>query len=135
MKLQAGCFVILLFTLYWTGITSASAAFTGEGQGPEQVVMQSTVDPEKVPKPAYLPHHEHQWLECDGCHHTKSRNGKKVDWTPGQPIEKCETCHNSKAGLQEQFATLKRAGHKLCMECHIKSNAALAQCGVCHRPK
>lgn len=113
---------------------SAPAVFA-EGYGPEQVVMQSTIDKEKVARPAYLPHHTHQWLECDGCHHGKGSDGKKLDYVSGQKIEKCEACHNSKTGMQERLATLKRAGHRLCMECHLQNDKALARCGVCHTKK
>lgn len=113
-------------------------AFADENKiakGPEQVVIQSTMDPEKVAKPAYLPHRTHQWLECDGCHHGKGPNGKKVDLSNGIKIEKCETCHNSKAGMPEKVATLKRASHALCMECHLQQDKELAKCGVCHTKK
>lgn len=107
----------------------------GGGKGPEQVVIQSTIDTEKVAKPAYLPHWKHQWLDCDGCHHGKGPDGKKIDYAAGQSIAKCETCHNGKAGMPERVATLKRAGHVLCMECHLQQDKTLARCSVCHDKK
>jgi len=106
-----------------------------DNKGPIEVVIQATLDAEKVDKPAYLPHKVHQWLECDGCHHGKGPGGKMVDYVDGQKIEKCETCHNSKAGMPERIATLKRASHTLCMECHLQQNKELAKCGVCHKRK
>lgn len=121
------------FALYFSclAVSSAYAA----GQGPEHVVIQSTIDKQKIPRPAYLPHHTHQWLECDGCHHTKGNDSKKIDYVAGQKIERCETCHNSKASNQQHLATLKRAGHKLCFECHLQNDKNLTRCAVCHSKK
>lgn len=124
--LHAFCF----FAFCGTGL-----ALADEGKGPEQVVIQSTLDPEKVARPAYLPHRAHQWLECEGCHHGKGPGGKMAEYGVGQKIEKCETCHNSKAGMPAMIATLKRASHMLCMECHLHQDKDLAKCGVCHNKK
>ncbi len=104
-------------------------------KGPDQVIIQSTIDTEKVAKPAYLPHRAHQWLECNGCHHGRGTDGKMAEIAAGQKIEKCETCHNSKTGMPEMIATLKRASHKLCMECHLQQDKELARCSVCHTKK
>jgi hypothetical protein len=114
---------------------AGAAEDKGPEKGPENVVIQAVMDPEKVARPAYLPHQAHQWLECDGCHHGKGTGGKMVDYVAGQKIEKCETCHNSKAGMPERIATLKRASHMLCMECHLQQDKDLAKCGVCHTKK
>jgi len=122
--------LVLCFSSGGTRVT-----FADDNTGPEQVVIQSTMDTEKVAKPAYLPHRKHQWLECDGCHHGKGTGGKMVDYVGGQKIEKCETCHNSKAGMPERIATLKRASHMLCMECHLQQDKDLAKCGICHAKK
>lgn len=131
MKYSAVYGTILAFC----GACLAVSPVFAEGYGPEQVVIQSTIDKEKVARPAYLPHHTHQWLDCDGCHHGKGTDGKKADYVPGQKIEHCETCHNTKTGMQERLATLKRASHRLCMECHLQSDKDLARCGVCHNKK
>ena len=132
MNPQAGKGILLALCCTCLGVLPV---LSDGGYGPEQVIMQSTIDMEQVAKPAYLPHHQHQSLDCDGCHHGKGADGKKVDWVSGQEIAKCESCHNSKAGRQEQVATLKRAAHKLCMECHLQNDKALARCGVCHTKK
>jgi len=123
-----------ILALCWTCIAALPVCATG-GQGLEHVVIQSTIDKEKVAKPAYLPHHNHQWLECDGCHHSKGPGGKMEDYVAGQKIKQCETCHNSKAVMPEPIATLKRASHRLCMECHLQQDKDLARCGVCHTNK
>lgn len=103
--------------------------------GPDFVVIRSTVDVESVAKPAYLPHRAHQWLECEGCHHGKGPDGKKLESIAGQKIEPCETCHSSKNTMPVKVATLKRASHRLCMECHLKQSKELARCEVCHTKK
>jgi len=121
--------------LAFCGACLAVAPVWAEGYGPEQVVIQSTIDTEKVPRPAYLPHHTHQWLDCDGCHHSKGTDGRKVNYVSGQKIERCETCHNTKTNMQERLSTLKLVGHKLCMECHLQNDKELARCGVCHQKR
>ena len=126
----------LCFAAMGWGVTFAEGGKGGNNsKGPEQVVIQSIMDTEKVAKPAYLAHQAHQWLECDGCHHGKGTGGKMIDYVDGQEIEKCETCHNSTTGMPERIATLKRASHMLCMECHLHQDKALAKCGVCHNKK
>ena len=131
MKYRTAYGVIFALSGAWLAATSLWA----EGYGPEQVVIQATIDTEKVPRPAYLPHHIHQWLECDGCHHGKGQDGRKVDYVSEQKIERCETCHNSKTNMQQRLQTLKLAGHKLCMECHLQNDKDLARCGICHTRK
>ncbi|MDY0390166.1 cytochrome c3 family protein [Desulfobulbus oligotrophicus] len=127
---------VFLFSLQKITVVSADnteppvqPAYTG----PESVIIRSTVDVEEVPKPAYLPHKKHQWLECYGCHHGVGPDGKKSDAKFGFKIEKCETCHNSTNELPIKVATLKRASHRLCLGCHQKQNKLLAQCDVCHK--
>ncbi|MDD2465880.1 MAG: cytochrome c3 family protein [Desulfobulbus sp.] len=117
------------------GACLAVSPVWAEGYGPEQVVIQSTIDKEKVPRPAYLAHHTHQWLDCDGCHHSKGPDGRKVNWVPGQKVERCATCHNTTTNMQQRLAKVKFAGHRLCMECHLQNDKDLARCGVCHNKK
>lgn len=132
MRNSSICLALLAFCFSSSG---TGVTFADNNKGPDQVVIQSSMDTEKVAKPAYLPHRTHQWLECDGCHHGKGPGGKMVEYVAGQKIEKCETCHNSKAGMPEMITTLKRASHMLCMECHLHQDKNLARCGVCHNKK
>lgn len=132
MRNYSMCLALLAFCFSSSG---TRVTFADDNTGPEQVVIQSNMDTEQVAKPAYLPHRKHQWLECDGCHHGKGTGGKMVEYVAGQKIEKCETCHNSKAGMSERIATLKRASHMLCMECHLQQDKDLAKCGICHAKK
>lgn len=133
----------IYFALLVIRLTSAQVGLAGadgnktdnNNQGPEQVVIHSTVDTETVAKPAYLPHRAHQWLECSACHHGKSADGKKIEFGTTIQIEKCERCHNSKADMQERLATLKLASHSLCLSCHMTQDKELAKCGVCHPKK
>jgi len=131
MKHSFVCGAILAFCF----ATGGAGVVFAEEKGPVEVVIQATLDGEKVAKPAFLPHQTHQWLECEGCHHGRGADGKKVEYVAGQKIEKCEICHNTKVKMPEKVTTLKRAGHALCMECHRKNNVELTKCGVCHTKK
>lgn len=114
-------------------VCGSGMAWADENKGPVDITLRTNIDAEKVPKPAFLPHQTHQWLECGGCHHGKDSAGKRIEYVAGQKIEKCEGCHNSKAGMPEKVATFKRAAHTLCMECHRKNDKELTKCGVCHK--
>ena len=121
--------------LAWCCTAGGVGLALAEDKGPVEVVIQSTLETEHGAKPAFLPHQAHQWLECEGCHHGKGANGNQLDYRAGQKIEPCESCHNSKTGMPEPLATLKRAGHALCLECHRHNNEQLTQCGTCHTKK
>jgi hypothetical protein len=114
-----------------TGFAADTAA-----NGPAEITLQTAVNAQKTPQPAFFPHARHQGLtECAVCHHSKGADGKKVTYVKGQKIEKCEACHNDKSGMPEKLANLKRAAHKLCVECHLESLPELIKCGVCHTKK
>lgn len=103
-------------------------------KGPAEIILQSTVDPAKTPKPATFPHGAHQTrMECKTCHHSKGPDGKLLAYAEGQKIEKCESCHNTKAGMPERLNTFKNAAHALCQDCHRNTKAELAKCAVCHK--
>lgn len=128
--------IVFLFTCLTAVVASANSEKNNPANsyfGPDEIVMKSTVDKEQKEKPAFLPHKQHQWLDCDACHHGRGPDGKIVPYKKGILIEKCESCHNSKQTMPVKVATLKRAGHRLCMECHRQQNKELAQCIVCHK--
>ena len=103
-------------------------------KGPAEMTLQTTLDPEKPPKPAVFPHGAHQArLGCKTCHHGKTAAGKRLSYVAGQKIEKCETCHNSKAGMPEKWGAFKNAAHVLCQNCHRKNRPELTECKVCHK--
>ncbi len=132
MNFQRTLIIFVCAVLWWA---EARAAEQSMIEVPQTVVIQATLDRAKVPKPAYLHHEEHLWLECEGCHHGKDANGRMVDYRPGDKVERCEHCHNSKAYLPEQIGTLKRAAHMLCLDCHRTQDPELSKCGVCHTKK
>lgn len=113
---------------------NCSGATRAADKGPAELILKSTVDPAKKPKPATFPHGAHQArLECKTCHHSKGPEGKRLPYAEGQKIEKCETCHNSKAGMPEKLKTFKNAAHTLCQDCHRKNKPELVKCTVCHK--
>ena len=122
-------FVVSIFA--YTELLAAES----KSQGPEQIVLQSKIDHEKVSRPAYFPHKAHQSNECGICHHGKTKDGHKQIYVKEQKIEKCETCHNSKSAMQESLASFKNACHKLCLGCHLENDTEIAKCGTCHTKK
>lgn len=130
-KLVACCAVLALMGMVGFGIATAS------DKGPADMVLESTIDKAKKPKPAIFPHAAHQErLECGECHHSKDADGKQVAYVEGQKIEKCESCHNSSnESMPKKLATYKGAAHEQCKGCHAKNDKALAKCSVCHPKK
>ncbi len=107
---------------------------TGGERGASELILESTIDTAKPPRPAYFPHGAHQVrLECKTCHHGKTAEGKRLSYFEGLKVEKCESCHNSKAGMPEKLSTFKNAAHTLCQGCHRKNNSELVKCTVCHK--
>ena len=131
MKKMLACGAFLVFGCAPCLIGLAATA----DKGPAELTLQSTIDPAKPPKPAQFPHGAHQArLECKTCHHGKGADGKRASYVEGQKIEKCETCHNTKAtGMSDKVNTFKGAAHTLCQDCHKKNKPELVKCGVCHK--
>lgn len=91
--------------------------------GPEHITLKTT----EAKKPAEFPHRKHQqFIGCMSCHHTKDRV---------MNIKKCRSCHNKNMNNQK-LNNLKRAGHKLCKDCHKASQKAgrkaPTKCSSCH---
>jgi len=115
------------------------ASFSLADNGPAEMVLQAEKDVAKKPKPAVFPHAKHQqFAGCADCHHT-AVDGKKVVYSEGMEIQKCETCHNSEAGMQKGLDSFKDVAHKTCKDCHKESAKAkpeLAEkfkgCMPCH---
>lgn len=116
--------------------TGEAGFASGTKNGPADITLQTIVNAQKTPRPAFFPHFKHQELTgCETCHHGKGPDGKQKAFIKGQKIEKCETCHNDKTGMPEKLANLKRVGHTLCMNCHLENNQELIKCGACHTKK
>ncbi len=120
-------------------LTLLSGICWAADKGPEEIVLKSTVDPAKKAKPAFFPHALHQEkFDCATCHHGKDADGKQVAYTEGQKIEKCDACHNTKAGMTEKLDTFKEAAHARCKVCHKKlkkegKDAGPTKCNGCHK--
>lgn len=130
--------------LFLTAILLGLLAFTGVSiaveKGPAELVLKSSIDPAKKPKPAFFPHEIHQDIfDCGICHHTQSDDGKQAAYTDGMQIYKCESCHNKGAeGMQEKLNTFKKAAHQRCKKCHVErkkegKKAGPTKCNGCHR--
>jgi len=125
-------FGVLLLSCCTLGLAGALMA---ADKGPAEMTLTSTIDPADKPKPAKFPHAAHQGrLTCGDCHHGKGADGKRVAYSEGMKIGKCESCHNTKAGMPDKLNTFKNAAHALCQDCHKKTKPALAVCTVCHKP-
>jgi len=98
------------------------------------MVLKSTINPANKAKPAYFPHKKHQdFLTCNECHHGKDSSDKKLAYTHGMKIEKCEFCHNKNAGMSKKLFTFKLAAHASCKACHKSKRKELSKCTVCHQ--
>jgi hypothetical protein len=88
-------------------------------------------------------HAEEYKIACTDCHH-KFENGKNV-WKQGDPVQKCEACHNEptiqgekKLPPEQQKLNLKLAFHENCVGCHQKlkkdkpDTKAPVTCTGCH---
>jgi predicted CXXCH cytochrome family protein len=115
--------------LAFTGLAGATA-----DKGPEEMTLESTIDPAKTPRPSQFPHGAHQALmDCTTCHHGADAEGNRIEYTEGLGIEKCESCHNSSASMPDKLGTFKDAAHALCVDCHRTTDKELAKCNVCHK--
>ena len=137
MKKTLICATALAFL---TCVAFTGSAFATE-KGPADITLESTIDKAKKAKPAIFPHAKHQeTLKCTDCHHGAA-DGKKVDYTDGMKIEKCESCHNKAAGMPKKLETFKAVAHKNCKGCHSDiakadpSKKALKSCKACHPKK
>ena len=86
-------------------------------------------------------HMDDYGIECSRCHHVY-QGGKNV-WEDGDPVKKCEECHNdpttkNELRLPAKNLNLKWAFHKNCIGCHREYNkenkveAAPVKCQNCH---
>jgi hypothetical protein len=87
-------------------------------------------------KPAVFPHAAHQAKnECGTCHH-KDVDGARTACSEGDPVEKCDSCHNADFA-NEKLRKWKDIGHGQCKACHtkMKADGAPTKCGACHPKK
>ncbi|MBM9535513.1 cytochrome c3 family protein [Desulfobulbus alkaliphilus] len=102
--------------------------------GPDEMILESTIDPAKTPRTAFFTHGAHQArMECGVCHHGADADGNRIDYTEELDIARCESCHNSSADMPQGLGTFKDAAHAQCIGCHRETDPALARCNVCHK--
>ncbi len=119
------------------------------GDIPDQITMNSSLWPEHTKGLVEFTHKKHAedyGIACTECHH-KYENGKNV-WKEGDPVQKCEECHNEptikgekKLPKDQQKLNLKLAFHNNCISCHKKlkkenkQTKAPTTCSKCHPKK
>lgn len=139
-------FFLLIIIIVASGSVSICLADEQQGMGPEEIILQSTIDPVDPNKPrrAFYPHAKHQErYYCSTCHHTADNEGKQALYNDDMKIEKCETCHNKSAiykGMPKRLATFKEVAHLRCKGCHRKLKkegkaTGPITCRGCHRPE
>jgi hypothetical protein len=95
---------------------------------PETITIKSKLwaTPTKAPVEfTHKKHAEDYKIACTDCHHV-FKDGQNV-WKQGDPVQKCEECHNEptiqgekKLPEAQQKLNLKLAYHDNCVGCHQK---------------
>ena len=115
------------------GFAFTSISFAVHNVGPADMVLET----DKHRKPAKFGHKKHQdMMECAQCHHTKTADGKKGPYVPGEE-KKCVTCHNENMA-NDKLNDFKNAAHALCRGCHkegYKGKKGPNKCNDCHIKK
>lgn len=124
------------------------AAFVtvGAQQAPDNITIKAALWPTPTKAPVELTHKKHAEdykIACTECHHVM-KDGKNV-WKQGDPVEKCDKCHNEptiqgekKLPPDQQKLNLKIAFHDNCLGCHQKlkkdkpDTKAPVTCTQCH---
>jgi predicted CXXCH cytochrome family protein len=126
--------LLIVSTLVLSLAVGVSLSLAERDKGPKEMTLKT----EAAKKPALFPHAKHQESKsCETCHHYTDADGKKAPCDDGSdPIQKCETCHNSAFG-NEKLNSYKKVAHKLCKGCHTKNKEAGAptKCAGCHPKK
>jgi hypothetical protein len=115
-------------------------------KGPDTITLKSTLYQTHTKTPVEFSHKKHAEdykIACQDCHHV-IKDGKNV-WNPGDPVQKCQECHNEptvqgekKLPKDQQKLNLKLAFHDNCIGCHKKvkkenkQTTAPVTCAGCH---
>jgi hypothetical protein len=115
---------------------------------PDVIQLKPALWPTPTKSPVKFDHKKHVQdykIACTECHHV-FKDGKNV-WKEGDPVQKCDACHNEptitgemKLPPEKQKLNLKIAFHKNCQGCHMalkkKDPAKYAKipvtCAQCH---
>ena len=130
------------------GLVNLQGAAPAATKAPDTIVIKSALWPNPTKAPvtfAHKKHSEEYKIACAECHHVY-KDGKNV-WKQGDPVQKCDACHNEptitgemKLPPDKQKLNLKIAFHKNCQGCHQdlkkKDPAKYAKipvtCAQCH---
>jgi flagellar basal body-associated protein FliL len=133
------------------GLVNLLGAAPAAQKAPDTFDIKSPLWPNPTKTPANFTHKKHTEdykIACTECHHVY-KDGKNV-WKQGDPVQKCEACHNEptitgemKLPPDKQKLNLKIAFHKNCVTCHQdlkkKDPAKYAKipvtCAQCHPVK
>ncbi|MDA8306233.1 MAG: cytochrome c3 family protein [Deltaproteobacteria bacterium] len=129
-------------------ILSATLLAPAAQKPPATITIKPSIWEKFSQPPVTFSHEKHvteDKIACNKCHMIY-KNGKNV-WKVGDPVEKCEKCHNQPTTRQvfnltpaQKKLNLELAYHNLCLTCHRKvksehptANAPIA-CAGCHKP-
>ncbi|NLI80541.1 MAG: cytochrome c3 family protein [Deltaproteobacteria bacterium] len=135
------CFVVAAFVVF-----TAAVAVVAQQKVADEFEIKSALWPTPTKAAVKFTHKKHSEdykIACTECHHVV-KDGKNV-WKEGDPVEKCEKCHNEptvqgekKLPPEQQKLNLKLAFHNNCQECHKKhkkekpDTTAPVTCAQCH---
>lgn len=133
---SATILAFLVVILVWC-VTSAE-----EKSMPEEIVIENPVyEPDRKGPVhfSHLAHYDDYEVACEDCHH-EYKEAKNV-WTEGDPVKKCETCHDPFENKRDT-KKLRIAFHNNCKSCHenlfkegISEDAPFRSCYDCHERK
>ncbi len=119
------------------------------GDVPDVITIKSSIYEKHRKSPVEFTHKKHAEdykIACTECHHVY-KDGKNV-WKEGDPVQKCEECHNDpttkglkKLPPEQQKRNLELAFHNNCVGCHKKlkkenkDTKAPTTCKQCHPKK
>ncbi|MGC8491966.1 MAG: cytochrome c3 family protein [Syntrophobacteraceae bacterium] len=129
-------------------ILSATLLAMAAQQPPATITIKPSIWKTFTKPPVTFSHEMHvtkDKIACNTCHMVY-KNGVNV-WKVGDPVEKCEKCHNEPTTQNEFMLSpdkkklnLKLSFHTLCIGCHRKIknqhptvNAPIV-CAGCHKP-
>jgi len=105
---------------------------TANSQEDMQFINNDAFDNPQRP-PAVFKHDEHneraQIDACNECHHVYDDNGNLLEDESSEDLS-CSECHELEPSGKK--ASLMKAFHRNCKECHKQNKKAPLMCGQCH---
>ena len=106
---------------------------------PDEVTIGEIKKKKGPVKLSHKKHSEDYGAKCTDCHHDY-KDGKNI-WKEGDPVKKCNECHDPKKKQGKKQYKLQNAFHKNCKDCHKeavkagKKEAPYKKCNDCHEKK